>query len=666
MNLSTKLMLTSSVSLALLIGVSRPHLQAYFLSASAAIAAGSTTKMVCDRKLKILTSQLTAAGQNLHQSIQDFDECKALLAVSQLSLDKAKKESEYSSHLASNLTSENNNYQSQIDNLNHELSGLRLRLIEAQKQLEHQQYINLEWQDQFQIKVSDTANKLLLQAKKHELENIYREHDSISNEAINLFSRLQSYVEKINSSHDSKSQIIKSLATNYNENIDSINSQIDNERGQYLQQIEALNERVGLLQSQLHGDLLSPIYPENSFNEVARVASAIIKLIWINYNIPLEFCGFDADSFGVKVGNQDVSHLANFLNSKCQEIAKTLGIFEVSFKQLAIAPIIQVRVKTSRPVVKTDKSSLIRSQSDFLKFIEAQPIRFRIVGSPGAGKTPTSLIIMNHLLVNGFKSGNMPSGQKLDYSIIEYCNPLSSSSVKNSQDLLLFEKWTDAQLGVHGLKTEYDGRKNNLNWKEYKNRSGYIWVLDESDNALADHPDGSAIIKAAIKDGGHVNIGLIMMAQSAMISAAGRGKNGFSVDDQKMFCNIFLDANSIRSFLGNYGEKFYSRKTIDAALNNLDQIEILADSENESIGDSARRFRFAMATGDRSPIFFQLPFFDSQIDAAKYSAAAAAAAALKSPEVLVCSHCGSRDFKKNGVYNGKQRYKCTSCGRSFT
>jgi transposase-like protein len=33
---------------------------------------------------------------------------------------------------------------------------------------------------------------------------------------------------------------------------------------------------------------------------------------------------------------------------------------------------------------------------------------------------------------------------------------------------------------------------------------------------------------------------------------------------------------------------------------------------------------------------------------------------------LVCKHCGSGSFVKNGMAHGRQRYLCKACGRSFT
>jgi len=33
---------------------------------------------------------------------------------------------------------------------------------------------------------------------------------------------------------------------------------------------------------------------------------------------------------------------------------------------------------------------------------------------------------------------------------------------------------------------------------------------------------------------------------------------------------------------------------------------------------------------------------------------------------LVCKHCGSASFVRNGMAHGRQRYRCQACRRSFT
>jgi hypothetical protein len=237
------------------------------------------------------------------------------------------------------------------------------------------------------------------------------------------------------------------------------------------------------------------------------------------------------------------------------------------------------------------------------------------VGEPGAGKTPTVAVLLSHILNRGFLNANTPNGQKLPYCIVESCNPLANISVKNGDELDFCLKWSNGAKGFKGLGEEYRFRKNSVN-SEYKNSVGYIWVADEIDNTMADiTKDEAKPFKDALKDGGHVNIGVIVMGQSANVSTS----KGLSIDDQKMMTNIYIDPVSIRTFLTQYGERFYSKKAVEKALATLEELELEIEEQNEIICDTAREFRIAMVTANRSPIFYQLPYFDSvKIDIKAY------------------------------------------------
>jgi hypothetical protein len=97
------------------------------------------------------------------------------------------------------------------------------------------------------------------------------------------------------------------------------------------------------------------------------------------------------------------------------------------------------------------------------------------------------------------------------------------------------------------------------------------------------------------------------MGQSANVSTS----KGLSIDDQKMLTNIYIDPVSIRTFLTQYGERFYSKRAVEKALSTLEELELEIEEKNEVICDTAREFRIAMVTASRSPVFYQLPYFDS-------------------------------------------------------
>jgi hypothetical protein len=223
--------------------------------------------------------------------------------------------------------------------------------------------------------------------------------------------------------------------------------------------------------------------------------------------------------------------------------------------------------------------------------------------------------VLSHILKRGFLEANTPNGRKLPHCIIESCNPLAGVSVKNGEELDFCLKWNSGAKGFKGLAEEYRFRKNPAN-ADYKNTVGYIWVADEIDNSMADlSKDEAKPFKDSLKDGGHVNLGVIVMGQSANISTS----KGLSIDDQKMMTNIYIDPVSIRTFLTQYGERFYSKRAVEKALATLEELELEIEERNEVICDTAREFRIAMVTANRSPVFYQLPYFDSvEIDVNTY------------------------------------------------
>jgi hypothetical protein len=116
------------------------------------------------------------------------------------------------------------------------------------------------------------------------------------------------------------------------------------------------------------------------------------------------------------------------------------------------------------------------------------------------------------------------------------------------------------------------------------------------------------------------------MGQSANVSTS----KGLSIDDQKMMTNLYIDPVSIRTFLTQYGERFYSKRAVEKALSTLEELELEIEERNEVICDTAREFRIAMVTTNRSPVFYQLPYFDSvEINADTYQQTLAKVSALR-------------------------------------
>ena len=477
-------------------------------------------------------------------------------------------------------------------------------------------------EEDFEEKVEIEAQQRLQDAKQEEIQRIFDEHDAITSQAMSLFKRLQRWGQKVAVSHDQKREFITSLASTYNQNLDEFGQLVEKEQSHYIQQIEILHENVARLQQRLAGDLVEPVYGEFGFNPDGKIANAIANWIWVHRQIPLKVTGFEVGADGTVTAGYSYSRsvapeaLVKLIEEDSKQIALNLGLYAVEgARKLELTDCLAVKARKERPARRTDKGSLYRSKEEFIKYILSQPLRLRIVGEPGSGKTPTVAVVLSHALKRGFLEANTPNGRKLAYTIVESCNPLAGISVKNGDELDFCLCWNDGKKGFKGLAEEYRFRKNPAN-ADYKNSVGYIWIADEVDVTMADlTKDEAKPFKDALKDGGHVNVGVIVMGQSANISTS----KGLSIDDQKMMTNIYIDPVSIRTFLTQYGERFYSKKAVEKALATLEEIELEIEEQNEIICDTAREFRIAMVTTNRSPIFYQLPYFDSvEIDTQAY------------------------------------------------
>ena len=582
-----------------------------------------------------------------------------------------------------------------------ESTALQTQVAAFKSEIEQLQLEIEEWEEQFSDRVELAADARFQVAKKTEIQKIFDEHDAITSQAMQLFQELQQWGQKVAHGHQTKREIIQNLARSYNENLLEFGETVKKEHSAYVAQIELLNERVGQLQHQLNGDLVEPEYLTCGFDQNGRIANAIAEWLWNHHKIPLKVTGFEVSGDVLTAGyiyprSMPLEALVKQIEGNSSTIARSLGLYSVEKPhKLEIADVFTVKVRRERPPRKADKGSLYRSSEEFVKYVLSQPVRLRIVGEPGSGKTPSTTVLLGHILKRGFLEANTPNGRKLPYCVVESCNPLAGISVKNSDELDFCLCWNDGKKGFKGLAEEYRFRKNPVN-ADYKNQVGYIWIADEIDVTMADlTKDEAKPFKDALKDGGHINLGVIVMGQSANVSTS----KGLSIDDQKMLTNIYIDAVSIRTFLTQYGERFYSKRAVEKALSTLEELELEIEEKNEVICDTAREFRIAMVTASRSPVFYQLPYFDSiEIDTQTYhetlekvalirashqqpvatpdklqalsgiAIASTDAGAVATPTQVLCPLCASTSKRNGKTSTGVQKYLCKNadCKHGFT
>ncbi len=219
--------------------------------------------------------------------------------------------------------------------LQHLVSDLQERLKAAGERVEDLEVELTEWETQFDNRVAVEADQRLKQARNREIQMITSEHRAISQEAMQLYEALRQWGLKIAHGHSTKRELIVNLVSAYNNNLDDLNNLVDKERDQYLQQIEALRERVGLLQHELAGDLVEPQYGQFGYAVEGRISNDIARRIWEGLQIPLAVKGYQVKPDGsVDVGcgysrSVPVDALLSDLSRHSGDIAKSLGIHKI-------------------------------------------------------------------------------------------------------------------------------------------------------------------------------------------------------------------------------------------------------------------------------------------------------------------------------------------------
>jgi hypothetical protein len=302
-------------------------------------------------------------------------------------------------------------------------------------------------------RVSSEAQKRYDAAKKVEIQRIQAENDEITNEALDIVRGFRQWAVEVDGRLQDRGEFIKSVTTQYNNHLEGLKGSVGTQIEEYLKQIEILNCKVAGLQQKLLGDLIEPEYLTCGFDQNGRIANALAEWLWNHHKIPLRVAGFEVSPDGtlttgfIYPRSMPLEALAKQIEGDSSLIARSLGLYALEKPQkLQIADVFTVRVRRERPARKADKGSLYRSSQEFVKYILSQPVRLRIVGEPGAGKTPTVAVLLGHILSRGFLEANTPNGRKLPYCIVESCNPLFGISVKNGMS------WTSALSGTQELR----------------------------------------------------------------------------------------------------------------------------------------------------------------------------------------------------------------------
>jgi predicted nucleic acid-binding Zn-ribbon protein len=652
-------------------------------------------------------------------------EAEATLSQAQSRLaDLSKKNSELSSELASvrKVLEDVNLHRAQLlvyaEKVQPTITQLQQELKTASETAEALQSEIEDLETDFEEKVEAEAEERFQAAKREEIQRIFDEHDAITQKAMTLFKRLQSWGQKVAVSHEQKRELITSLASAYNQNLDELGQSVENERGHYLEQIELLHEKVGRLQHQLNGDLLEPeVNNAFGFAIEGRIANELASRLFSDLQIPLAVKGF----YIKPDGSTDVGYgysrsippeaVVEGLKRHSEHLARRLGIYKItSVRKLEISDLIVLTFRREA-AIKDDTVKLIAGTPEqFLDYVASHPLRYRLIADPGQGKTPITAVMVSEILKVGGTRGNTGKGKKIPHTLVTVSCPDVESSQKDADyPLEVFLKYGNTTAAVKSF-TDADE-----DWRYRKRDTNYaqnffqLWVWDELDNTLnnADDPQGTGDkFKNFLKQAHHTGVGWIVSGQSVMTKQI----PGFMDDDRELFTQIIIGTSKIRKYLEKYGKKILSAKVVNQLLSNLDDLEPYIEDKNSLVTDAARLLRLALVLDDKSPKLYFIPNLDSaKFDSEKIESVITQADQMKrqflaktsgkngselvseaqnacvegigqrvsdppfptigvsshsnpSGQIPHCCHCGGSDLKL--IENGK-RYQCKGCTKRF-
>ena len=599
--------------------------QPFKLLTTSALASATTSFIAClivdtrkqsklndaEEKLNRLANTLAKAQSNVENSEKsllnlssEMVEMKKMLTIAKQSIENYQSDSEKSHSKIQELADKANSLETELNACKQELADKTTTLAEIE---EH-----------FDDIVAEEAQKQAKEYEKRRIEEVFQDHDEITLEAMGLFQELQAWSVQVRERHVTLQESTRELRRQYAKHIDEYTEKVDAERKALLYHIEVLTEKITMLEHELAQDLVQPEYGQFGYAIEGQIANHIAEWMWRMLKMPLAVKGYQVKPDGsTDVGygfsrSVPVDALVADLNRHSGEIAKHLGIHKITnARKLEIGDLIVLTFRREPPLKEAGAKLLAGSPEEFIKYVVSHPIRYRLIADPGQGKTPTTAVMLSHILKEGCRTGNTTKGKKVPNTLVTVSYPGAQSSLKDSEypldQFLRYGTTTAAIKSFDDAVTDWEYRQQNL---KYAKEFFQIWVWDELDNTINSATDPnkcSENLKLILKQGGHSNIGWIVSGQSVMTSQI----KGFKDDDRSLFTEIIIGIPKIRMYIKKYAKGKESDANLTKLEKNLDDLESYVESVNDRITDTARLLRLALIIDDKSPKLYFLPNLDS-------------------------------------------------------
>ena len=474
-----------------------------------------------------------------------------------------------------------------------------------------------EFSDSFNQRL-DTELTQEFAAKKEQIiqQEVGKEFE-LTQEAFAVIEQMQSLVKEVYERHQGQRHLLLNTHSQY---LDHHNSAIAKHQEAYdtlLEVKDGLELRVRMLEQQLQGDLIEPVYGDFGFDINGKIANEIARTLFTDIRLALSVKGFQIKPDGVvDVGygySRSVHTLAivEAISKHSDTLAKKLGLFKItSVRKLEITDCIVVSYRMG-PAIKADEIKLmVGTPDEFINYVTSHPIRYRLIADPGVGKTPTTAVMISEILKAGCTRGNTGKGEKVPHTLVTVSYPGAVASLKDSNyPLEHFLKYGDTTAAIKSFDDCLDDGNFRVQNPTFAANFFQIWAWDELDNTLnscSEPYKAGENLKKILKQFGHNNIGWIVSGQSVMTKQI----PGFTNDDRSLFTEIIIGIPKIRHYLNTYGKGKNSESNLAKLTRNLDAIEEYIDHKNELVTDDARLLRVALVVDSRSPKLYFLPNLD--------------------------------------------------------
>ncbi len=474
-----------------------------------------------------------------------------------------------------------------------------------------------EFSDSFNQRL-DTELTQEFAAKKEQIiqQEVGKEFE-LTQEAFAVIEQMQSLVREVYERHQGQRHLLLNTHSQYLDHHDRAIAKHQEAYDALLEVKDGLELRLRMLQHELQGDLVEPVYGDFGFDNNGKIANEIARILFTDIRLALSVKGFQIKPEGVVDIGYGYSRSVNpkavveAILKHSETIVEKLRLFKItSVRKLEITDCVVVSYRME-PAIKADEIKLmVGSADEFINYVVSHPIRYRLIADPGVGKTPTTAVMLSEIVKAGCTRGNTGKGERVKNTLVTVSYPGAIGSLKDSNyPLEPFLKYGDTTAAIKSFDDCLDDGNFRVKNPKFASEFFQVWVWDELDNTLNSCSEpfkAGEDLKKILKQFGHNNIGWIVSGQSVMTKQI----PGFTNDDRSLFTEIIIDIPKIRHYLNTYGKGKNSESNLAKLIKNLDAVEEYIEHKNELVTDDARLLRVALVVDSRSPKLYFLPNLD--------------------------------------------------------